>query len=210
MDPVEVVVFWDDWSPAERLDALSEVANETLDAWGYDSVDTDRDGSIGESSAYDRENDSIAFGDDMLSGDDPFGALESTFHETGHAMRDQDGGSELLSPDDLVDWNDKSFDFEADDEDEEGYDTPHNLNPFHDDVNDFSGYMMDETLGPAGAGGSSPVPTSSAGAESAADANAPTDGDLQFEIDFENVTVTPEPSDSVSFDVDLSSAVVSA
>jgi hypothetical protein len=206
MDPADVVVSWADWSREERLGALSDVVNQTLEENGYDDVDT-QDDDIGYSSNYNPDTNTVSFGDDMLDADDPMDALQSAYHETGHAMRDQDG-SEPLSPDEYATWNEKSFDFVQDDEDPDGYATPSNANPMHDDVNAFADYMMDRTLGPSGGGGGGGG-GSAAGGESAADADAPTSHDVSFEPDFDNATVTSEPSDDVSFDIDVANAVVS-
>ena len=103
----------------ERLAALDEVVNETLSENGYAGVDVeggDVSPNYGETSA---DGTTITFDEQStLESDDAVEALDTAYHEAGHAMREQDGGEELFTSDEVATFNDRGLVGSIDDEGE--------------------------------------------------------------------------------------------
>ena len=121
----------------ERLAALDEVVNETLSENGYAGVDVeggDVSPNYGETSA---DGTTITFDEQStIESDDAVEALDTAYHEAGHAMREQDGGEELLTSDEVATFNDRGLVGSIDDEGELHLEST--LSPFHDDVAQYA------------------------------------------------------------------------
>ena len=200
----------------ERLAALDEVVNETLSENGYAGVDVeggDVSPNYGETSA---DGTTITFDEQStLESDDAVEALDTAYHEAGHAMREQDGGEELLTSDEVATFNDRGLVGSIDDEGELHLEST--LSPFHDDVAHTRCTLTGQAIDEAAAESGQSVPTAGAppsasvgAAESAAAADAPASNELTFEPDFEHAVVTSEPAaDDFSFEIDVEHVEVS-
>jgi len=202
----------------ERLAALDEVVSDTLSENGYSGVNVqggDVSPNYGETSG---DGTTITFDEERtLESDDAVEALNTAYHEAGHAMRDQDGGGELLTSDEIATFNEWGYSGSYDDEGELHLEL--SLGPFHDDVVDYASYMTGQAIDEAAAESGQSVPTAGApappgpasggGAESAAAADAPSSNELTVEPDFEHAVATSEPAGDFSFEIDVEHVEVS-
>jgi hypothetical protein len=214
----DLLLNWNDMDRDERLAALDEVVNDTLSENGYGGVDVeggDVSPNYGETSP---DGTTITLDEQStLESDDAVEALDTAYHEAGHAMREQDAGEELLTSDEVATFNDRGYTGSIDDEGELHLEST--LSPFHDDVVQYASYMTGQAIDEAAAESgqsvptagapSSPGPASVGGAESAAAADAPSSNELTFEPDFANAVVTSEPADDFSFEIDVEHVEVS-
>lgn len=179
MDPSEVDSSqdvrdgWDDWSYSERTEALDQLANETLDQYGYDDdVDVDTgDAGDGNWGIYDPDDGSITMDPSQIEDPNPEEAIDTVNHETVHAMNDQDGIEDYSYADD------DDFDFEEGD-----------LESFieHGKVEDVARELDHDGLPPYATGdpGGGASPPSEPVGESGGSADEPTSEDLEYEIDW--------------------------
>lgn len=177
MDPSEVDSSqdvrdgWDSWSYNERVEALNQLANETLDQYGYDDdVDVDT-GDTGNYPANYNDG-SITLDPWLVEDPDPFYAIHDTNHETVHAMNDQDG------IDDSSYTDDDDFDFEEGDI--ESFEEHGKVDEIAREL-DRDGFPPPAGGGGGGGGGST---GSAGGGESGSGPDEPKSEDLEFEIDW--------------------------
>lgn len=97
MDPSEVTSSqdvrdgWDSWTFDERVEALDQLANETLDQYGYeDDVDVGN-GHVSGDYTGEYSDGNITLEPEIIDDPDPGYAIHETNHETVHAMNDEDG-----------------------------------------------------------------------------------------------------------------------
>lgn len=176
---------WDEWSYNERVEALDQLANETLDQYAYDEdvdVDTGDTGDV--PGNYDDDTNEILLDPELIEDPSPERAIHVVNHETVHAMNDEDGIDDYSYDDD------GDFDFEEGD-----------LESFenHGEVGDIARELDRDGFPPpaetpaAGGtsnGGSAPAAapaapaTSSGSGESGAVSDAPKADDVEVEIDW--------------------------
>src|SRR4029077_15016269 len=195
----------------ERLAARDAVVNDTLSENEYGGVDVEGGDVSPNYAETSGDGTTITFDEERtLESDDAVEALDTAYHEAGHAMRDQDGGKELLTSDETDTFNERGYTGSYDDEGELHLEST--LGPFHDDVVQYASYMTGQAIDEAAAESgqsvqtagapTSPGPASVGGAESAAAADAPSSNELTFEPDFEHAVVTSEPAaDDFSFEI---------
>jgi hypothetical protein len=216
----DLLLNWNDMDRDERLAALDAVVNDTLSENGYAEVDVEGGDAHSNYAVTEtgEEGTTITFDEERtLESDDAVEALDTAYHEAGHAMRDQDGGRELLTKDETDTFNEREYVGSYDDEGELHLEST--LSPFHDDVVQYGAYMTGQAIDEAAAASGQSVPTAGAppspgpasvgGAESAAEANAPSSNELTFEPDFEHAVVTSEPAGDFSFEIDVEHVEIS-
>lgn len=91
---------WEDMTQDERVDAMMEVINDALEAWGFDPVnhnetrDDSKDGELGPPlGEYDPDSDGVWFDSDFVDQANAEEALATALHEGIHAAEDQVGFS---------------------------------------------------------------------------------------------------------------------
>jgi hypothetical protein len=187
MDPSEVDSSqdirdgWDSWSYSERVEALDQLANETLDQYGYDddvNVDTGDTGSV--PGHYNYSDGSITLDPRLVEDPDPTHAIHVMNHETVHGMNDQDGIDDYSYNDD--------FDFEEGDI--ESLDK-------HGEIGDVARELDSDGSPPSSSGGST------GGGESGGTTEDPKSEDLEFEIDWAQGVWIDSVDESGNMSVDL-------
>lgn len=101
---------WGEWNYNERVEALDQLANETLDQYGYET-DVSLDTGVsddGYSGHFNPTDDSILLDPSVIEDPNPESAIHLTNHETVHAMNAEDGIN-----DDTSTLYDKDFDITA-------------------------------------------------------------------------------------------------
>lgn len=182
MDPSEVDSSqdirdgWDSWNYSERVEALNQLANETLDQYGYDDdvvVDTgDTDGAWGN---YD--DGSITMAPSQIEDPNPEEAIDTVNHETVHAMNDQDGIDDFRAEDGDFDF--EEGDLEAFDEHGKVEDVARELD--HDGFPPYADGGGGGSTGSADGGGST---GSAGGGESGSSHDDPKSADVLGEPDW--------------------------
>ncbi len=201
LDLAATSVMWDVMSEDEKLAALEEVINDTLTDLGYEEVDVES-GELEAASGQTSDGTITLDSGSTLSGDPFSEALDTAFHETAHAMDQQDGIYAGMTDEELDDLNAINPDDDA------GHTTQ---DPLHQNVEDYAAAMVEdakESLAPIlGGGGSGGGP---AGAVGAGESDAGDSGqDFSFDIDYAGVTVTDADSDSsADFDFEIDTANV--
>ncbi|MBX3358359.1 MAG: hypothetical protein KF745_08020 [Phycisphaeraceae bacterium] len=195
MDPREVDSSqdirdgWDEWSYSERLEALEQLANSTLDSYAYDTdVDVDT-GDTGDVPGY-YDDGLITLDPAMIEDPDPSSAIHVTNHETVHAMNEEDGIDDYSYS--LKD--DDDFDFTEDD-----------LRSMeaHKEVGDTARELDNDGFSPVGGGGGGGVGGGAAAAESASDPDAPKPDDFEFDIDWGQGVWIDSTDESGQMSVDI-------
>lgn len=202
MDPSEVDSSqdvrdgWDSWSYNERVEALDQLANETLDQYGYDD---DVDVDTGDTGNYPANYDdgSITLDPGLVEDPDPSDAIHDTNHETVHGMNDQDGIDDYSYDDD------DDFDFEGDELE--------SLTE-HGKVGDIARELDSDGFPPPAGGGSGGGGGGGGGGSSAGSARAgesgsgpdePKSEDLEFEIDWAQGVWIDSVDESGNMSVDI-------
>lgn len=199
MDAAELYAQWDGLSPSERLEALEELVNDELVTNGYDEVEIEVDDlpeSADSATVGNYDEGTITFDTDHVLDDPAQDVIETAFHEAGHAMRDQDGLTDLIPEEALEGYNDvQGFEGYYDENGELQIDSVYN--PYHQDVYDYGAHRTEQALAPVL--GPPPGETASPTAYGVQD--------FPFEIDWDNAVIRTEPAEPV-IEVDWDNVVV--
>lgn len=138
MEPCDLVNQWENLTAQERLDALEELINATLQDNGYLPVTLEISNLTGAFGHFDDVSNHIRFDADRLENSSVDQLIITAFHEAGHAMEFQDGDYEALSDAEQEQYNDEfivegsSMDFEE--------------NDFHPDIEAYAVFKTNELL----------------------------------------------------------------